>query len=198
MTKVAGTSYAALVRVDVYHHFDGDDAVLALVREIAARLANVERLTRRLIKQQTEEAGVMRQDFEDLKAAVANQTTVEAGVVTLIGQAVAKLDDLAQRIADAVDPAEVQSLTAELMQATAALSSGAGDLARAVTANTQPPAPAPPPPNPEPAPGAGQGGEGNTATAVPSPAPEPFPTAQEVAPESVDSAEGFGADQRKG
>jgi AcrR family transcriptional regulator len=176
LTDAAQKAYPPPVsmRLDLYHHFGDEER--ALLEQIAQRLERVERIARGTRKTLTQEDEAMRQDIAELASKVAQGTTVEQSVVTLVGQVAAVVNDLVGKLGEgSVDPADVQAIAAQVTAQMQALQQGADILAAAVVAGTSAtPAPAAPPPNPEPVPGEGQGGEpggGTVAAPLPDVAP---------------------------
>lgn len=79
-------------------------------------------------------------NMNDLAAKVAEQTTVDASVATLLGELVAKQQALADEIAglraDAVDQATIDALAQSVRDNADALAAGTAQLSAAVPQNT--------------------------------------------------------------
>lgn len=120
----------------MFREIFGYGEVLDKLRDLAAGLHRLDAKVDWLIRQQLRERKALvsiDKEIEDLAAAVQEQTTVEDGVRTLMGQAVQKIDDLAAQIAaNADDPEQVALLAGRLRQNTASLRGAADQLAAAV------------------------------------------------------------------
>jgi hypothetical protein len=111
--------------------------------QILATLARIETKLNTLLAQETK----MALNIAALQAAVAQQTTVEQSVITLIQQMGAEIASLNQRLSAALaanDPVAAAAAQAALDQAVTTLNANSALLAAAVTANT-PAAPTPAP-----------------------------------------------------
>jgi hypothetical protein len=107
-------------------------------------------------------------DLTALRAAVANEQTVEQSAITLMQGLATQLNNLIANNPNTVNPADIQAIIDGLNQ-------NAKTLANAVTANTVvlPPAPPTPPPAPAPAP---------TPTTQPPVTTSPTPTSPATPP----------------
>jgi len=104
------------IRVDVYHHFGDGDAKLDRL------IASVDALTVQIKQQETK----IMATFQDLIAAVENETTVEQGVVVLLQRL---STELTTAIAVGATPASLQAIVDQI-------NANANLLAGAVVANT--------------------------------------------------------------
>ena len=78
--------------------------------------------------------------LDDVKADAAAQTTVAAGTKVVIDHAVALLDDIAAKLANAgTDPAKLAEIRKMIADSSSSLTAATADLAAAVERDTQKP-----------------------------------------------------------
>src|SRR6185312_544810 len=118
-------------RFDHFHHFDPSPNGQALA-DIRSDIQALRRETMATLKQ-------MQDAVNELKTDVANETSVDQSVLTLLQGQAAELAAIKQQLADAVasgDPAAIQASIDDLTNLHTTMTANAASLAAAVTANT--------------------------------------------------------------
>lgn len=113
------------MRIDIYHHVEQVNVgeIKVLLTKVLSELS--------IIKGDVKMALL---DLTELEAAVTQETTVEAGVVTLLQGISAKITDLQKQLADAIaagNPAAIAEAQAKITAFAASIKTSSDNLAAA-------------------------------------------------------------------